>query len=393
MASEPSSHRFRLPIFGIAVFALLLLHLWTLRSLWNPVIMGTVLVFLLWPLRERRAVGRVIWVLVVLTGLWILAEARTVVYPVVAGLLLAVFLDPVVDRLEARRVPRPLAALFTLLPILSVGALFLLVVVPPLLSQLGNLLGHVPKIVNDLYTDVLAPWISRVLPEIQETPTNLLQPVLDSLQGVAGALGKGLAGLGAVLETAFVLVLTPILGYYFLVDFDRLKAWIMQRLPDRHREDVSRGIMTFGQILGHYLRGQLFVSSLVAAAFAIVFTLLGLPYALVVALAAGVLNIIPTVGFWISFALAAVACFFDPDPLALLLKVAIVFIVLQTLEGNVLTPRVLGRQLGVNAGLLLVTQLTLAVFLGVVGLILAAPLLAFTKRLLENRQRNVAPGA
>jgi predicted PurR-regulated permease PerM len=382
----------RLPIFGIAVFALLLLHLWTLRSLWNPVIVGTVLVFLLWPLRERRAARRVIWVVVVLTGLWILAEARTVVYPVVAGLLLAVFLDPVVDRLEARRVPRPLAALITLLPILSTGALFLLVVVPPLLSQLGNLLGHVPKLVNDLYTNVLAPWISRALPDIQETPTNLLQPILDSLQGVAGALGKGLAGLGAVLETAFVLVLTPILGYYFLVDFDRLKAWFLRRWPDRHREDLSNGVATFGQILGRYLRGQLFVSSIVAAAFAIVFTLLGLPYALVVALAAGVLNIIPTVGFWISFALAAVACFFDPDPLALLLKVAIVFIVLQTLEGNVLTPRVLGRQLGVNPGLLLVTQLSLAVFFGVVGLILAAPLLAFTKWLLENRARSVAPG-
>lgn len=391
MPSSAGISRVRpISILGIAVFVFLLLHLWTLRPLWNPVIVGAVLIFLLWPLREQRGVRRILWALTALTGLWILSEARSVVYPVVGGLLLATFLDPFVDRMEAHRIPRPLAALVILLPLLSLITIFALFVVPPVVNQLGRLLSQIPELLNRFYESVLAPFLAEYLPGFQETPMDLLQPVLDSIEGVFGALGKGLAGLQAVLQALFVVILTPVLGYYFLVDLDRLMAWCRRKLPERFRDDLTRGAGMFARILGRYLRGQLLVSSIMAAAASVAFTLLGLPYSLVVGLATGALNVVPVVGYWVSFGLAAVACFFAPSPLILLLKVAIVFVVLQAIEGNLLSPRILGRQLGLNPGLLLVVMLVLAVFMGVLGFILAAPVLAFAQEMLRSRRGKVS---
>jgi predicted PurR-regulated permease PerM len=388
----PRARRFQ--AWAVAIFVFLILDLWTLRTLWNPVLIGAVLVFLLWPLRKRNGVDRLLLALAGLTGLWILAEARTVVYPVVGGLLLASLLDPVVDAMEARRVPRSLAALVILIPLLGVAALFCLLVLPPVLGQLGKLLAQVPGAIERFYVEVAQPWIERVLPGLQGQPVDFLQPVLDGLRGVAGAVGKGLAGLEAVLQVGFVLVLTPVLGYYLLVDLDRFRAWGLGRVPERARSDVEDAVETFGRILGRYLRGQLLVSLFLAAASSVVFTLLGLPYGLVIGLLTGALNIIPVVGFWISFVLAALACLFADSPLDLMLKVAVAFIALQIIEGHVLSPRILGKQLGVNPGLLLLTMLTLAVFFGILGLILAAPSLAFAGYLLERRRsRRASAGA
>jgi predicted PurR-regulated permease PerM len=183
-----------------------------------------------------------------------------------------------------------------------------------------------------------------------------------------------------------MIFLTPILGYYFLTDFDRLREWFLRRVPARYQEDTSEGIVIFGRILGRYLRGQLLVALFLAVASSAAFTLLGLPYALVIGFVTGLLNIIPVVGFWISFLLAGVACFFHAAPFILLLKVAAVFIVLQLIEGHLISPRILGKQLGIKPGLLLVTMMGLAAFIGVLGFILAAPLLAFVQTFYRERR-------
>jgi predicted PurR-regulated permease PerM len=358
--------------------------LWSLRGLWNPVVLGLAVAYLVWPHRRHPAVSRLLVVVGALVALWILAEARSVVYPALAALLIAALLDPVVDRLETQGLRRPLAALLVLVPLLAVVALVLLVLLPPLVDQLGRLLGRIPSLLVSFYEDVLLPAVRRWMPGLPSPAGDLWKPLFDGIGGVVGALGQGLSGLGRMVQAGLMVFLTPVLTYYFLVDLDRWRQRILGYLPPERRRQVDESLALFGNLVGRYLRGQLLVSLVLAVVASTAFALLGLPYALVVGLAVGVLNIVPVVGFWVSLVLALLAGLTAPAPWGLLLKTALVFLGLQILEGHVLSPRVLGRQLGVNPGLLLVAMLGLALFLGLLGLVLAAPLLAFLVRVLPH---------
>ena len=371
----------RLVLLGAAI--LLALALWAMRTILGPLLCTAALCFILWPYREDVGVRRVLIASVLLLILWILIEARAIVYPALAALAFAFLLDPAVNRLSRGRLPRALAALAVLLPILA-GMLFvLLVLVPSLVDQMRTLIEQVPsayETVRGWIVSLLSRWSDYIGPEaLPREITDLLPQGQKILEGaLTGAIQVG-RGVAAAVNVAAFMILTPILTYYLLVDFEPLRNSVRPYVTDEHAGQIQKLGTIFQESVGAWLKGQLLVALITGVLATIGFVLIGLPYALLLGLLAGVLNLVPILGFWVSFLLSLTAALFAPSPLPMLAKAAAVLLATQLLEQNLYSPRIVGKQLGVKPVILLVTMLGMSVFFGVLGVFLAAPVIGLSR--------------
>ncbi len=375
----------RRPIWIIlpAATMLLALFFWPMRTLVTPVLAALALGYVLWPYRKIGAIRRLMIAAGLLLLLWILARARTVVYPALAALVFAFLLDPLVGRLQRRGVPRSLAALALMLPLVGLGLLVALVLIPALFDQAGNLIEQLPAAygtVRAWLLGVLGPWLQKGgLAVVEEHLGELLPSAEALLKGVLSGVGRFGRGVAAVVQVISFLLLTPILTYYILVDFGRLRAAVRPYLSAHWAQRIASLGAVFQESVGAWLRGQLLVASILGILTILGFLLIGLPYAFLLGCLAGLLNLLPVLGFWLTFVLALTAALFSPTPGPMLLKTAAVMLGLQVFEGQFLSPRIVGRQLGVKPVVLLLTMLMLSSFMGVLGLLLAAPAIGLAR--------------
>ncbi len=356
---------------------------WSMRTLLGPVVATAALCYLLWPYRDAPVVRRLLIAVSLLAFVWILARARAIVYPALAALAVAFLLDPFVSRLHRRGISRALAALALMLPLIAAGLLVALVLVPALVDQARRLATELPQALETVSTWILTtldPYLrGRGFGVLEEHLSEILPSTERILRGVVSGVGQFGRGVAAVVEVLSFLLLTPILAYYILVDFGRLRRALRPYVNDIWAERLDRLGEIFQESVGAWLKGQLLVAIIIAALSVGGFFLIGLPYALLLGCLAGLLNLVPVLGFWVAFLLAAAAALFAPAPLPMLGKTVVVLLVIQALETNLLSPRIVGRQLGVKPVILLLTMLTLSVFLGVLGVLLAAPVIGLAR--------------
>lgn len=373
----PSSTASR-AIPGVLLALVIGMMLWIVFRQIGASVLVVAALLLLWPHR-REEWGRRCLTLVALLGLfWILHQARQVVYPLLAGLLTAYWLDPIVDRLERRRIPRSVGALLALLPALVVGLVFLLFVLPALLNQLGSLVAGIPS-VYDAVDARVRPWIGRYLPTGGEAVDlrSWLGGVVSHLESIARGVWGGAAGISrgvkSVVGFLTMLVLAPILSYYLLADFDSLARWIRERIPPDRRGTLETHWSIAEKILRSYFRGQVLLSLGIGILFTAGFLIIGLPYALLLGFLCGALNLVPVLGFWLGTALCVVAAVLSGEAGPMLLRLGIVLAVEQVLEGQVLAPRIVGKAVGLNPAMTLISVLAFGALFGPVGVLMAVP--------------------
>jgi len=377
------------PLLGALLAGVLALIIWSLYRAIGMLIPIVAAATLLWPQRRQAWARALLWLLALLAVIWILHKARMVVYPLLAGLLIAYWLDPIVDRLERRRVKRSLGSLIALLPAMVVGLLFVVFALPLLIEQLGLLIAAIPRIYDSLY-ERLRPWVETVIPsqgaarwkELLVPAGAHIETILRGLWGGASGLGRG---IGAFVGFLGMLVLAPILTYYLLVDFDRIRIWLPSLLPEQRRAWASEVMTLFEQTVSSYFRGQVLVAFCITLLLTAGFLLIRLPYAVVLGALAGLLNLVPVIGFWTSAVLCAAAAILSGEPGPMLFRLAIVLSLGQVLEAQVLTPRIVGRAVGLNPVIILLSVLVCGALLGPVGLILAVPAAAFARGMLRRR--------
>ena len=352
--------------------------LWSMRTILGPVVATGALFVLLWPQRKQPGARRLLLVAALLAALWILAQARSIVYPALLALGLAFLLDPLVRRLGRLGIHRAVASLAVIVPLIGILLLLILVVLPAVIEQLRGLIKQLP----DAYRTVVAwlePQIDRLLHERQPFLPEDLSTLLPSPEKILNAAGSGVIKLGrgiaAVFEVAAFLILTPILTYYILVDFNRLQETARPFVPPVWRARLSVLGQEFQQSVGGWLKGQLIVAFLITVVELTGFLLIGMPYALLLACAAGLLNLVPVLGFWTTVLLTLVTTLFTHDPLNMMWKAGLVLLAAQALEQNAFSPLFVGRQLRVKPIVLLLVMLGLGALLGLPGFLLAAPVI------------------
>ena len=206
-----------------------------------------------------------------------------------------------------------------------------------------------------------------------ETLRRLIEQSLKSLTGTLGSL------IG--------LLVIPVITYYALVEFDNIKVWFLNMIPAPYQEAVETKVSMINVLVAGFIRGQLIVAVLLGILYAIGFSFIGIDMAIGIGMVAGMLGIIPYVGSAVALGLAAGLCLLQYGVDLHLLFVVGWYALIQTLEGLLLTPRIVGRSVGIHPVAVIVGLLIGGDLLGFLGLIVAVPITAivqvFVRELLE----------
>jgi predicted PurR-regulated permease PerM len=313
--------------------------------------------------------------LVLAVLVWLLHD---VLLPFVGGLALAYLLSPLVDRMHRLGVNRTLAALLMVVAIV-LGLVALVVVVVPLLVEQGSsLIGHLPqyfKRMKEILVDpnfTLLNWLN--IQDQNKAFSDLANQAANWLVSFAYSLWTGGK---ALVSLASVLIVMPVVTFYLICDWDRMIEVIDGWLPLRQRETVRRLAREIDAVIGGFLRGQLAVCLILGCYYAVGLMLAGLDFALLIGLTAGLITFVPYIGSMTGLMVATSVALaqFWPDWKRVAIVVA-VFLVGQFLEGNVVSPRLVGKRVGLHPVWMIFAMFAFGYLLGFVGLLLAVPLAA-----------------
>lgn len=372
----------------VLVGALLLVGLYlAVREAVGPFMLLLALVALLYPYRTMGWARGFLATGLLFFALWFIYQTQTVLTPVALSLLAAYLLDPFIDRLEQRKIPRTLGILALLAAAILLVGLALLVIVPVLVDQISTLSGNLPEYVartREWINATALPFLERmgfdVRPEaLSEALFGEQQQAGATVQRILGGALEVTSGAYAVLAQLLNILLIPIITFYLLKDYDAMASWTMGLIPPRKRALVREVGADLGAAVGNFLRGQLAVSLIIAVLYGIGFAIIGLQYAALLGLAAGVLSLVPYVGSVLTAVLAALVAILGPSPWSHLLGVVVIYGAVQLLDANIITPKVMGDRVGLHPVVVLIAILVFATLLGFVGLLIAVPLTAMIK--------------
>lgn len=346
-----------------------------------------------------RQIGRWALILIALWLLgWLLWEARSALMPFVIGFVLAYLFLPIVNRFE-RRMPRWSAILLVYLIVLGLIVTFFAFLVPPLVDQVGQLIRALPDLptMQDwaerslaAYEQFLADLPEQVSEQIQGTISDLFTQTANTLrtnfvsyiQGVGNFLIDSLLSVANTVSFLLGFFLIPFWLFYVLMDQRTGRANLDQLLPVWLRSDFWTVVTIVDYDFSGYLRGQLILGLAVGAAAGVGLTILNLfgmeiPYVLLLAVIAGVTELIPIIGPILGSIPAIILGFMDSPTTGL--AVIILYIVIQQLENNFLVPRIVGESVGLHPSILMVLLVVCTQVFGILGAILSAPLGAVSR--------------
>jgi predicted PurR-regulated permease PerM len=305
----------------------------------------------------------------------------SVLLPFIAGLVLAYFLDPVADALERLGLPRLVATLVILISAILALAVALILIAPVLADQIGKFASDLPTLIQTLVTrfNELAPqWLKEAIAksgaDVQGTVTGTAGKAAEWILALLSSLWSG--GM-ALVNLLSLMVVTPIVAFYLLEDWDHMVAKVDSWLPRDHVNTVRALATEIDKALAGFIRGQGTVCLLLGGFYALTLSLAGLKFGLAIGLFAGFLTFIPYAGALIGGVLAIGVGLvqFWPDWWSILMVVGI-FAAGQFLEGNILSPKLVGKSVGLHPVWLMFALFAFGYLFGFVGLLLAVPLAA-----------------
>jgi predicted PurR-regulated permease PerM len=322
------------------------------------------------------------WIAGLTVFLFLLYLLRGVMLPFVAGMGVAYFLDPACDWLEKQGCSRTLAttiitAAFFLLAILLAGLL-----APLLYGQLVDLFRKAPEYAA-VVREKVAPLLKALEPYIGNGGVENLRQTLaastgDAVKWLARFAGGLVTQLEALANLISLLVITPIVSFYLLRDWDRLVAKVDSLLPRAHVETIRAQFREIDRTLAGFVRGQVTVCVMLGAFYGIGLTLVGLDFGFIIGFATGLVSFVPFFGMLVGFVVGMALAIAQFDTWLHVGLVAAVFMVGQMLEGNFLTPRLVGGRVGLHAVWVIFALLAGGALFGFVGVLLAVPAAAVT---------------
>ena len=322
-----------------------------------------------------------IWAISLAVLVFALWAFSPILLPFIAGLVLAYFLDPVADALQRFGLSRLASALLIVVVSLMVLVVALIVLAPVATDQVGRFAGDLPNLIQSLTLrfDEFAPqWMKDALArsgaDVQGSVTQFAGKAAEWILSVLKTLLSG--GL-ALVNLVSLLVVTPIVAFYLLIDWDDMIATLDGWVPREHVQTVRELGREINTAMAGFIRGQGTVCLLLGGFYAVALSLAGLKFGLAIGLLAGALTFIPYAGALIGGVLAIGIALvqFWPDYGSIALVVA-VFVAGQFLEGNFLSPKLVGRSVGLHPVWLMFALFAFGYAFGFVGLLLAVPLAA-----------------
>lgn len=305
--------------------------------------------------------------------LWFLGD---VLLPFVLGGAIAYFLDPLADRLEEAGFSRPTATGIIAVVATVLFVIMALLVIPTLVSQAVELINIAPKLFQDLQTFLTERFPSLIEPD--STLRQSLATVGETIQSRGGELlNTVLSSALSIVNMVVLVVVVPVVAVYLLVDWDNMIAGVDELLPRDHAPVIRRLAGEVDKTLSSFVRGMGTVCLILGTYYAVALMLVGLQFGLVVGFVAGILTFIPYVGAIVGGLLAiGLALFQFWGEWWWIVAVAVIFQIGQIAEGNFLTPKLVGRSVGLHPVWLILALSVFGSLFGFVGMLVAVPVAA-----------------
>jgi predicted PurR-regulated permease PerM len=321
------------------------------------------------------------WVAIIVVTFTLLIVLRDMLLPFIAAMAIAYLLDPAADWMERRGVRRWLATLLIILLFFVVASLIVLLLVPLVSDQFAKFMDHLPEYIA-WFNQRLLPYVQGMAErfgiDLNGDPKAALAGQGEQVMKVVGGVLTGLLGGGqAIFNVLSLLVITPVVSFYLLRDWDNMIAHINDYLPLDHAQTIREQAHEIDKVLAGFARGQMLVCLFLAAFYGLGLTIFGLQFGLFIGITAGMISFIPYVGTALGFVVGigvAVAQFWS-EPIWIA-AVAGVFIVGQMIEGNVLHPVLIGDRVGLHPVWIMFALLAGGSLFGFVGILISVPLFA-----------------
>jgi predicted PurR-regulated permease PerM len=286
-------------------------------------------------------------------------------------------LTPLIAFLEKRKIPRPIAILIFLLPIIAIFPLLFFLMVSGIISELQILMEKIPYAIQQIQISSGA-IINRLLelgieidPNIiTKTITSHLTNIISGLFKTMGQIGKG---IGSIVVIAYNLVFIPLSAYLFLADREKIVSWLQNLFNIKDRKRMNEFFAQLNISLARFFRGSLLLMLIVGFIVGFTLWLLGIKYYLLLGLIAGICNLIPNIGYVLSFIPAILIGLLSQSPIANLLKITSVYVGEQLLENLFLGPVIIGKSSHLHPVVVMIALILGGTIFGFWGVLLAVP--------------------
>jgi len=327
----------------------------------------------------------IFWCLAFAAFLGLVYLFQAVLLPFVLGAAIAYLLNPAVNALAKYKLSRGPATLVILFGFLIFTLALMVIIVPIFYKQVVEFSGDVPG-----YLDQIVTWLEPKIRELMalagvETGTDLqvlakeyASPAFNMANFMAGYFVKGLAAGGqAAANMISILVIMPIVAYFMMKEWPNISAKVIDLLPRHQEKNIMEILKEIDKKLSGFIRGQLTVAFVLGVGYALALSLAGLKYGFLIGVLSGVLSIIPLVGSTVGLLLSVgVAWFQTGGEFTYVAMIAGIFIIGQIIEGNIITPKLIGNSVGLHPLWIFFALMAGGALFGIVGMFLAVPVAA-----------------
>lgn len=305
---------------------------------------------------------------------------NTLLFTIAVAIVVSYFLNPLVNMLEKKKIGRGMGVLIIYLGIILLFYILFKTIGPRIGDEISRLASNLPKYINDIYVLSVGLY-EKISPQIENMPIDIasiedsIASGFDNLKNVLGdSIVKIANSTVRFVSRAINLVLIPVFTFYFLKDKSKYKAAIVKAIPKRYRADIIGLGRDIDEVLGQYVRGQLIVCLFIGVATALALLFIGVDFAIIIGIFAGIFNIIPYLGPIIGLIPAVIfAALEDPTKV---IWVIVAIVAIQQTEGNFVTPKIVGKSVGLHPTVVMVGVLMGGGYFGLVGMLLAVPTVA-----------------
>lgn len=306
---------------------------------------------------------------------------RTIYIPIFISYFLAFLLNPIVRKAEKRGFGRIGPIFLILILVFAAVISFSVIMVPKIVVQMEDLFQRLPRLM-DFFSERLGPISHKylgydVFTQWKEVVPSLL-PQIRSLPAT-GILESVLSGTAKALSVLLTTLMIPIMTFYILKDYYVLNEKLLLIVPRRYVDDVKEVMRRLSIVLGGLIRGQFLVCSILASYYTIALSALGMDMALLLGLFSGFMNLVPFVGTLVSLVLTVFLAVLGGAQITQCIAILGVYLVANLVDGTVLTPKIVGKQMGISPLTIILAILAGGELLGFLGILLALPIMAMVK--------------
>ncbi len=330
-------------------------------------------------MREKKKALLILALLLISAFLY---QIRLILMPFILAAIITYLINPVIIKLIKSGMPRTGAIVFVFAISLTVVIFLLTIIIPLIIKELELLAVKLPGYIegfNEFIVQFNQRYENIQLPSIMNNALIMLsQRIEDGFLYIIHQLGETFV---AVISRGFIFLITPVLTFYLLKDVDKIKIRFWKVVPDRYQQALNRLLQNIDQVIMGFLRGQLIVCSFVGGSVILGLYLLDVKFPLILGAVAGVLNIVPYFGpFLGTIPAVAVSAFYS---FSLAISVLVLFIIIQQIESSIVSPEVLGEEVGLHPVFIIFSILAGGELFGWIGLIIAIPLAAVIKEVVK----------